>query len=62
MYYGINSGPLGMVSEFLFFKNQIENENSILQLLYFKFKYTSHIIFCSLYFKIENNNIHLVDN
>ena len=51
-----------MISEFLFSKNKIENENGVLQLLYFKFKYVSRIIFYILYFKIENNNMHSADN
>ena len=54
-------GPFGIVSEFVFSENKNENENGILQLLYFEFKYAYGIIFCILYFKIENSNIRSVD-
>ena len=51
----------GIVFESIFFENKNENENSVLQLLYFEFKYASDIIFCILYFKTENSNMRLVD-
>ena len=46
----------GIVSKLVFSKNKNENENGVLQLLYFEFKYVFDIIFYILYFKIENNN------
>ena len=52
---------LGIVFEFVFSENKNKNENGVLQLLYFKFKYASDIIFCILYFKTENSNMRLVD-
>ena len=54
-------GPFGIVFESVFFENKNENENGVLQLLYFEFKYASGIIFCILYFKTENSNMRLVD-
>ena len=51
----------GIVSEFVFSENKNENENSILQELYFEFKYVFGIVFCILYFKTENNNMRSLD-
>ena len=51
----------GIVFEFVFSENKNENENGVLQLLYFEFKYAFGIIFCILYFKTENSNMRLVD-
>lgn len=44
-----------------FFKTKNENENDVLQLLYFEFKYAFGIILCILYFKTENSNMCSVD-
>ena len=58
------TGPKGLfdiVSEFVFFENKNENENGVLQLLYFEFKYAYGIILCILCFKTENNNMRSVD-
>ena len=52
---------MGIVSEFVFSENKNENENCILQLLYFEFKYAYGIIFCILYFETENSNMRPVD-
>ena len=54
-------GMFGIVSEFVFSENKNENENSILQELYFEFKYVFGIVFCILYFKTENNNMRSLD-
>ena len=51
----------GIVSEFVFSENKNENENGVLQFLYFKFKYASGIMLCILYFKIQKSNIHSVN-
>ena len=56
-----NKGLFGIVFESVFSENKNENENGVLQLLYFEFKYAFGIIFCILYFKTENNNMRLVD-
>ena len=51
----------GIIFEFVS-KNKNENENGVLQLLYFEFKYASVIIFCIMYFKTEkNNNMRSID-
>ena len=57
----VNKGPFGIVSELVFSENKNENENGVLQLLYFEFKYVFGIIFCILYFKTENSNMCSVD-
>lgn len=50
-----------IVSEFIFFENKNKNENSVLRLLYFEFKYIFSIILCIMYSKIENNNMRSVN-
>ena len=59
--YKIVKGPFGIIFETVFFENKNENENDVLQLLYFEFKYASDIIFCILYFETENSNMCSID-
>lgn len=55
-------GMFGIVFELVFSENKNKNEDSVLQLVYFEFKYTSGIFGYILYFKNEKNNICLVDS
>ena len=58
-----SKGPFVIVFELVFSKNK--NENDVLQLLYFKFKYVFGIIFCILYFKTQNSNmcsVYIIEN